>query len=333
MPAQADPGHDGESHDVDKIIRLHHRRRGWAWVGFGSLIGLVIYFIIGVTVLINLSGTAATVSLIPIFVLLALAVVGLVTAIVDSIRLGRFSESARRKAKSNVVHAPVYAHAHRYPPRHGVSWVAGLFMLAALVGLTVIFLPWEVNSVGYLTGADSTTTFQPVSYAQDCARSGCSTVTDGFLADSGADVTWGSQVPLNKPFPVKVPVWNWGIGHNLIEGDGTAIAGLIVGLIFDGFAIMLISIFVMVIAVRRRSGTLGRAAPAAGYAVGTGNVAGTGQATFPVHKWTPGQSGQSGHHHYETMRPASGDIGSDHERWQTSGPPADDATPTTEDPS
>jgi hypothetical protein len=329
MRSQAGPGHDGESHDgeshdVDKIIRLHHRRRGWAWVGFGSLIGLVIYFIIGVTLLVNLTGTAATISLIPIFVLFALAVAGLVTAIVDSIRLGRFSESARRKAKSNVVHAPIYAHAHRYPPRHGVSWVAGLFMFAALVGLTVIFLPWEVNSVGYLTGTESTTTFHPVSYAQDCGRGGCSTVTDGFLDDSGADVIWDSQVPLNKSFTVRVPVWNWGIGHNLIEGDGTAIAGLIVGLIFDGFAVMLISILVMVTRIRRRSGNLGRAAPAAGYATGAG------QAAFPVHKWTPGTSGQ---HHYQAMRPASGDIGSDHERWQTSGQPSADDMPADEDPS
>ena len=32
-----------ESSDVAKLVRLHHRRRGWAWVAIGSVIGLVVY--------------------------------------------------------------------------------------------------------------------------------------------------------------------------------------------------------------------------------------------------------------------------------------------------
>jgi len=37
-----------ESSDVAKLVRLHHRRRGWAWVAIGSVIGLVVYLGIGV---------------------------------------------------------------------------------------------------------------------------------------------------------------------------------------------------------------------------------------------------------------------------------------------
>ena len=32
-----------ESSDVAKLVSLHHRRRGWAWVAIGSVIGLVAY--------------------------------------------------------------------------------------------------------------------------------------------------------------------------------------------------------------------------------------------------------------------------------------------------
>jgi hypothetical protein len=32
-------------------------------------------------------------------------------------------------------------------------------------------------------------------------------VTEGYLSRSGADVTWGSQVPLARPFSVRDPLW------------------------------------------------------------------------------------------------------------------------------
>src|ERR1700677_1995276 len=134
-----------EMGDVDRIVRLHHRRRGWAWVGFGSLIGLV-------------------------------------TALVDTVRLRGFGAEARRTARENVEHHPVYAHAHRYPPRHHVSWVAALFMLLTMTAIMVIILPEEVNSVAYVAGAESHDTFNPLNYAQDCGRGGCTTVTQGYLS-------------------------------------------------------------------------------------------------------------------------------------------------------
>jgi len=47
-----------ESSDVAKLVRLHHRRRGWAWVAIGGLIGLVVYAGTGVNPFENLTGTA-----------------------------------------------------------------------------------------------------------------------------------------------------------------------------------------------------------------------------------------------------------------------------------
>ncbi len=62
----------GKSSDVARLVGLHHRRRGWAWVAIGSLIGLVVYVGIDVNLFENLTGRAETFGIIPVFVLIAL---------------------------------------------------------------------------------------------------------------------------------------------------------------------------------------------------------------------------------------------------------------------
>lgn len=242
---------------VDQIVRLYHRRRGWAWTGFGSLIGDFIYLIIGVAFFQNLTGTAETISVVPVFVLLVLTVIGLVIALVDTVRLHGYGREIREEARARVSHHPLYAHAHRYPPRHFGSWVGGIFVIVCIACLTVPFLPREVNAVGYLTGAESQATFYPVSYGQSCSKTGCSTVTDGYLSTSGADVTWPDDVPLSRPFPVRVPAWQWFTGENLITSTGDAIGSLVMGLVFNGFALLFLSIIFF--AVRARHLTKKRA--------------------------------------------------------------------------
>lgn len=113
-----------------------------------------------------------------------------------------------------------------------------------LLGLAVPALPGLVNGVAYVAGAEANSVFTPVSYSQDCGRSGCSTVTDGFLAN-GAAATWPGDVRLRQAFPVHEPVWNWGYGTGLIDGDGTAIGFIVAGVLLDGFAA-----FVLVAVVR-----------------------------------------------------------------------------------
>jgi hypothetical protein len=243
---------------VDKVVRLYHRRRGWAWTGFGSLIGVFIYLIIGTVFFQNLAGTAETISVVPVFALLALTVAGLATALADTVRLRRYRPAIREDARARVSHHPVYAHAHRYPPRHFGSWVAGIFMILCIAGLTVPFLPREVNAVAYLAGAESQATFYPVGYAQDCSKSGCSTVTDGYLSGSGANVTWPDDVPLSRPFPVRVPAWDWFTGVNLITSTGSAVGALLIGLFFNGVALLFLSILVLVFRVRRTTARMTR---------------------------------------------------------------------------
>src|SRR5277367_1923283 len=88
-----------ESSDVAELVRLHHRRRGWAWVATGSAIGLAVYLGIDANLFENLTGTAAILSVIPVFVLLALVVAGLVVVIVDTSRIHRADAAARVSAK------------------------------------------------------------------------------------------------------------------------------------------------------------------------------------------------------------------------------------------
>ena len=246
-PARRDTS---ESSDVANLVRLHHRRRGWAWVAIGSVIGLVVYAGIDVNLFESLTGTAETLGVIPIFVLLALVLAGLVVVIVDTSRIHRADAAVRVSAKGSVSHYPLYAHAHRYPPRHRGSWVFAIFMLVAMTGITVAILPAEVNSWAYVVGAENQDTFNPVSYGQACSgvpRGGCHTVTEGHLSKSGADVAWGSQVPLGQPFSVRDPLWAWGTRRTLTSGDGSAIANIVAGLFFDGVTLLLLYALVVIV--------------------------------------------------------------------------------------
>jgi hypothetical protein len=242
-----------ESSNVAKLVTLHHRRRGWAWVAAGSLIGLAVYAGIDVNLFAHLTGAAATLGVIPVFALLALLLVGVVDVIVDTYRLHRADAAVRESAKGNVSHYPWYAHAHSWPPRHPGSWVAAIFMLAVLTCITAYILPQEVNAWAYAVGAEHQDTFNPVSYTTACVAVGrrgpgqCQTVTQGYLSSSGARVYWGPQVPLGKPFSVRDPLWAWGSGRGLINDDGSAIGTIAGGLFFDGVALLLLYVLVVLL--------------------------------------------------------------------------------------
>jgi hypothetical protein len=258
----------GESSSVAGLVRLHHRRRGWAWVAVGSAIGLAVYAGIDVNLFEHLSGPAEALSVVSVLVLAGLVLAGLVVVIVDTSRIHRADADARVSAKGSVSHYPLYAHAHRYPPRHFGSWVAAVFMLIVMTSLAAYILPAEVNSWAYVVGAENHDTFNPVGYNQCPVMHGrgCQIVTEGYLSNSGEHVAWGSQVPLGQPFSVRDPLWAWGTGRNLIDGDGSAIPDIVAGLFFDGVALLLL--YVVVVIVRdtsprrkQREPVLARAGP------------------------------------------------------------------------
>jgi len=112
---------------------------------------------------------------------------------------------------------------YRYPPRHPASWLACIFVLVALTGITAYIRPAEVNSWAYVVGAENKDTFTPVSYSH-CPvvhNAGCHVVTEGYLSGTGANVNWGTQVPLGQPFSVREPLWAWGTGRTLISDDAS----------------------------------------------------------------------------------------------------------------
>lgn len=240
-----------ESSDVGTLITLHHRRRGWAWVCTGSVIGLAVYTAISANLFNSLTGTAETLSVIPVVALLALALVGLVDVIVDTARIHRADTTAQLTAKGSTSHHPLYAHAYRWPPRHPASWVAAIFMLVAMTCITAYILPQEVNAWGYVVGAEHQDTFNPVSYATTCTTVGrgfrCNSVTVGYMSRTGASVIWGPQVPLGQPFRVRDPLWVWGTGRNLIAGDSSAIPTIVASLFFDGVALLLLYVLVVLL--------------------------------------------------------------------------------------
>jgi hypothetical protein len=237
------------SSNVAKLVTLHHRRRGWAWVAVASAIGLAVYAGIDVSLFEHVTGTAATLSVIPVFVLLGLVLVGLVVVIADTSRLHLADAAVRAKAKGSVSHHPLYAQAYRWPPRHHGSWVAVIFMLAAMTCITAYILPQEVNAWAYVVGAEHQDTFNPVSYSH-CPIAfgrGCRVVTEGYLSRTGAEVNWGGLVPLGQPFGVRDPLWAWGTGRKLIDGDGTAIPDIVAGLFFDAVALLLLCVLIVIV--------------------------------------------------------------------------------------
>jgi hypothetical protein len=225
--------------EVAATVRLLHRRRGWVWTTVISVVAWVTACGLLGSLAPNASGAGLAVAAIFILLLTAVAVVALVASVIDTVRLRRRDAGVRVQARHRTAHYPVRAHAYSYPPRHRFTWVFSWVMMAILLCIGVASLPGLVDGVAYLAGAESSSTFLPLSYGQVCGRGGCSTVTYGALAN-GASVTWPDQVPLDQPFAVREPLWNWGFGAQMIDGDGTAIGTIVAGLLFNLFAVFIL---------------------------------------------------------------------------------------------
>jgi hypothetical protein len=255
IEADSDPG-------VASAVRLLHRRRGWAWTLGASLITFVAFVIIGVNFWPNATGAVATISGIVIILLLALALISLIVVIADTVRLHGRHPSVRDAAFSGVSHHPVVAHPFRTPVRHRGSHIAVWFVVVLFLGLTIGFLPDQVNGIAYLAGAGNSVTFMPQSYQQVCSRGGCHNETNGTLqTNPPIQATWPDQVPLGQSFSVRQPVWDgWGSPDLM---NGAQAGGVIFGMVlFD-----IPTIFIIYAAVRLVRRKLGRRREAAAPAV------------------------------------------------------------------
>jgi hypothetical protein len=248
------PGAPVASSDTQlaRTVHLLHRRRGWGWTAAGGFLA----FLLASAVYSNrysATGSGPVAILVIMMVLAALTIIGTVVAIADSVLLSRRSAVLRWQAISLEDQHSRRAHAYRYPPRHGFSFLGAWVMLACVLGLGVLFLPGVVNGISYLSGGNSVM-FVPQSWQTTCSyypSSGnvCSTSTDGILETGGAGMsaTWPDQVPLNHPFLVREPLWRWGLGAALISNDRIAIVAICVSLLFIGFSVVVVIFFVKMV--------------------------------------------------------------------------------------
>ena len=235
------PGDLVEDISIPATVHLLHRRRGWALTLASSLIALVAYVAIGISVIPRPSPGMRQVNIAVAIGLLAVAAVALIMVITDTVRLRRRKPYVRAIAAGRTSHHPVAAHPFRTPVRHRVSHVFMWVTLIIFPIVTVASLPDQVNAFGYLLGAGGTVTFLPQSYGQECSRSGCHTVTYGVLeTNPPVSATWPSEAVLGRPFGVRQPVWNgWGSPtlRNGPQAAGEIAGGLCVDLISAGMII------------------------------------------------------------------------------------------------
>lgn len=228
--------------DVARTVRLLHRRHGWGVTAATSFIAFCLAY--GGYLNAQNEGAPPPSWFGDIVVALgALIVLGILIAVVDTVLLRRRPQAVRAQAASIAARHPSRrARTRHYPPRHWVSWAFRWLGLLLIVAVAVISVPAVVDGVAYLVGAEHTVTFDPLSYETNCTQYGCSTSTDGIMetGGSGTAASWPDVVPLGKPFQIRKPLWNAGLGEALIDSDGTAILAAGLSLLMEAFAVFVV---------------------------------------------------------------------------------------------
>jgi hypothetical protein len=231
----------GTDPDVAATVRLMHRRHGWGWATATSFLA----FCFGYGAISNgeSQGAAAPSWFVDMTTgLLVLTVVSIIAVVVYSLRLRRTPPAVRAQAAPIAARHPHGPHTHHYPPRHLVTWAVRWVGMLLILVVAVVSVPALVDATAYLAGAEKTITFDPISHQTNCDRYSCQTVTDGILETGGAGMSasWQNVVPLGKPFPVREPIWRWGLGLALINSDNTAVIAIVVSLLIEGAAVLVV---------------------------------------------------------------------------------------------
>jgi hypothetical protein len=247
------PGHESEKGavttmtamppepDVAAVVRLLHRRQDWRRTAVTSFIAFLLAY--GGDANAQSQGAPAPSWFVDIVIALgALTVVGIIAAVVDTVLLRRKPAAVRAQAAPLAAHHPSRGHAHHYPPRHWVLWAIRWVGMLLILVVAVVSVPAVFDGVAYLAGAEHTVTFDPVSYQTNCDQYSCQTSTDGILetGGTGVEASWPDVVPLGKPFQVREPVWNWGLGGALIDSDGIAVGAVLISLLIEGAAVLVV---------------------------------------------------------------------------------------------
>jgi hypothetical protein len=241
MTARPPEGQPVTDAQVAAVVRLLHRRHGWSRAAATSLIAFALAA--GASSSAQSQGTPPPFWFQLIVILLGVLTLAALGAMVtDTLLLRRRTPAVRAQATAQAAHHPGRQRAHHYPPRHRTIWVLRWTGMLLILLVAVLSVPAVVDGTAYLAGAGPTVTFDPLTHQTDCSQYGCDTSTDGILETGGAGVqaTWPAVVPLGRPFPVREPVWRWGLGGALINSDPIAVAAVLISLLIEGAAVLVV---------------------------------------------------------------------------------------------
>jgi hypothetical protein len=235
---------------VGRAARTVRLRREAIWAAIGCFLAFLVVISIYSNKYDDATDSGPGVVLAIAMVFGALTIGALIVIVAASVQLGRRTGDQRARA---IAYAGQQRAGKARPGRYRWAIAPGLLVVA--LGAAVLFLPGLVNGVGYLT-SHHVATFVPQSHDLSCSYHGngnCSIVTIGLLESGSHAVnsTWPHDVPLNRPFRVREPIWTWGLGSALIDSDGIAIGAALISLLFIGFAVFAAVHFIGVVLRRR----------------------------------------------------------------------------------
>jgi hypothetical protein len=235
------PGSAAADPELASTVRLLHRRHGWARMVVTCFFAFALGE--GAYASAQSQGTPPPSWFLAVVIGLgALTVVGIAGAVVDGVQWRRKRPKVKAQAVSLAAQHPRRHDLHHFPPRHWLIWTLRWVGMLLILVVAVVSVPGIVDGVAYLSGADPTVTFDPISHQTSCGQYSCTTSTDGILETGGAgtNATWPDVVPLDKPFQVRQPLWRWGLGQALINSDGIAAAAVVLSLLIEGLAVWVV---------------------------------------------------------------------------------------------
>ena len=275
MPPGVDTGAAGRADaagagpEVTASARLLRRRQRWSRAA-GTL---VVLCLLGAAAGHEASSSGTPPPLWYDLVIAGFGALGLAcaaVAVVQSVRLRRGPQEIRASAGKVFAEQQARQSARHYPRWNALFQVVLWTGMLMIVAVAVVSVPAVVNGVAYLAGAEKTVTFDPVSHETVChTRGGCEVVTEGVMetGGQGTEATWPHEVPLGKPFPIRQPFWQWGLGAALIDSAVIAVVAILVSLLIQAFAVFIVVRMFIRVRARwrhRREVAAMASAPAAG---------------------------------------------------------------------
>jgi hypothetical protein len=108
----------------------------------------------------------------------------------------------------------------------GVMLIRALAVVGCAAFLVISFVIM-VNAIAYLAGVGRPGTFTATGHSTVCSGSptgsSCWTEVDGYVEPGNVSASWPGDVQIGDSFPVRLPLWDSGLGTPVLFNTGTAI--------------------------------------------------------------------------------------------------------------